>query len=153
GRCGIIVPSGVATDDISKNLFEFLIKSGRLASLFDFENRDELFVGVHRSYKFCLLTLSGRNDVQEARLAFSLYKPGDLQDEDRTFSLTADEFQLLSPITGLCLTFRCKRDRDIVIAIYKRIKPLIRQQEEKSDWVESDFLIMFRSDDSDYLYR
>jgi hypothetical protein len=153
GRCGIIVPSGVATDDISKNLFEFLIKSGRLTSLFDFENREELFVGVHRSYKFCLLTLSGRHDVQEARLAFSLYKPEDLQDENRTFSLTADEFQLLSPITGLCPTFRCKRDRDIVIAIYKRVKPLIRQQEEKSDWVQSDFLIMFRSDDSDYLYR
>jgi hypothetical protein len=153
GRCGIVVPSGVATDDVSKNLFGFLIKDGRLASLFDFENRDELFVGVHRSYKFCLLTLRGRNDSEPAQLAFFLHKTEDLHDEDKKFSLTADEFNLLSPITGLCPTFRYKRDREIVLAIYQRAKPLIKQQEEKSDWAQSDFLIMFRSDDSDHLYR
>ncbi|HCU23091.1 MAG TPA: hypothetical protein DF698_09510, partial [Candidatus Atribacteria bacterium] len=30
-------------------------------SLYDFENRDALFPGVHRSYKFSLLTLRGKS--------------------------------------------------------------------------------------------
>jgi hypothetical protein len=33
--------------------------NGALASLYDFENRNAIFPGVHRSYKFCLLTLTG----------------------------------------------------------------------------------------------
>jgi hypothetical protein len=153
GRCGIIVPSGVATDDISKNLFSFLIAEGRLVSLFDFENRDALFPGVHRSYKFCLLTLRGKSQPEPARLSFFLNQPAQLREADRTFSLTADELQLLSPLTGLCPTFRCKADREIVLPLYRRVKPLVKQQEEILDWSQSDFLIMFRSDDSTHLYR
>jgi len=153
GRCGIIVPSGVATDDISKHLFSFLIEEGRLVSLFDFENRDALFPGVHRSYKFCLLTLRGKSQPAPARLSFFLNQPGQLREADRIFSLTAEELQLLSPLTGLCPTFRCKGDREIVLALYRRVKPLVKQQEEKLEWSQSDFLIMFRSDDSTHLYK
>jgi hypothetical protein len=69
------------------------------------------------------------------------------------YALTADEFSLLSPIIGLCPTFRCKHDREVVLAIYQRVKTLIRQQTEEFDWAQSDFLIMFRSDDSAHLYR
>jgi len=153
GRSGIIVPSGVATDDTSKHLFSFLIENGRLVSLFDFENRDGLFAGVHRSYKFCLLTLGGENHTDAARLAFFLHQIEHLRDENRLFSLTAEELKLLSPITSLCPTFRCKRDRKIVLSLYGRVKPLVKQQEENFDWVQSDFLIMFRSDDSAHLYK
>jgi type I restriction-modification system DNA methylase subunit len=153
GRCGIIVPSGVATDDTSKHLFSFLIENGRLVSLFDFENRDGLFAGVHRSYKFCLLTLAGEDHACAARLAFFLHQIEHIRDENRLFSLTAEELKLLSPITSLCPTFRCKRDREIVLSLYGRVKPLVKQQEENIDWLQSDFLIMFRSDDSAHLYR
>ena len=153
GRCGIIVPSGVATDDTSKHLFRFLIEDGRLVSLFDFENQDGLFVGVHRSYKYCLLTLRGANPGDAARFAFFLHQPEHLGDEHRLFSLTADELNLLSPSTGLCPTFRSKRDREIVLSLYGRVKPLVKQQEDDLDWAKSDFLIMFRSDDSAHLYK
>ncbi len=59
GRAGVIVPTGIATDDTNKYFFANLVTKGQLASLFDFENREGIFPDVHRSYKFCLLTLRG----------------------------------------------------------------------------------------------
>ena len=59
GRVGIILPSGIATDDTTKFYFQDVMETGALASLYDFENRQAIFPGVHRSYKFCLLTLRG----------------------------------------------------------------------------------------------
>jgi len=100
-----------------------------------------------------LLTLGGEDHACAARLAFFLHQIEHLRDENRLFSLTAEELKLLSPITSLCPTFRCKRDREIVLSLYGRVKPLVKQQEENIDWSQSDFLIMFRSDDSAHLYR
>ena len=62
GRCGIIVPSGIATDDTTKFFFQDLVRSQALVSLYDFENRKGIFPAVHRSYKFCLLTLTHTAD-------------------------------------------------------------------------------------------
>lgn len=53
----MIVPTGIATDNSTKAYFDAIASGGRLASLYDFENRDAIFPGVHRSYKFSLLTL------------------------------------------------------------------------------------------------
>jgi hypothetical protein len=39
GRAGFIVPTGIATDDSTKAYFGALATGGRLASLYDFENR------------------------------------------------------------------------------------------------------------------
>ena len=60
GRVGIIVPTGIATDSFNQYFFADLVEKNDLVSLFDFENRNAIFPGVHRSYKFCLLTL-GKN--------------------------------------------------------------------------------------------
>jgi hypothetical protein len=63
GRVGMIVPSGIATDDTTKFFFQDLMETGSLDSLYDFENRDAIFPGVHRSYKFCLLTMAVTNGL------------------------------------------------------------------------------------------
>lgn len=57
GRAGIIVPTGIATDDTTKFFFQALTASAALASLYDFENRKGIFPSVHKSYKFSLITL------------------------------------------------------------------------------------------------
>ena len=57
----MICPSGIATDNTTRMFFADLIKSGSLSSLLDFENREGVFPGVHRSYKFCLLTITGKD--------------------------------------------------------------------------------------------
>ncbi|MBW1910675.1 MAG: class I SAM-dependent DNA methyltransferase, partial [Deltaproteobacteria bacterium] len=153
GRIGIIVPSGIATDDICKKLFSFLVRESRIVSLFDFENRERLFPEVDSRYKFSLLTLRGSGSGNPASFAFFLQDANDLRLADRFYKLTSNDFQLLSPISGLCPTFRSSRDREIVLRIYERMRPLILQQESNFDWSKSDFLIMFRSDDSSHLYK
>ncbi|MYG01806.1 MAG: hypothetical protein F4173_05865, partial [Acidobacteriia bacterium] len=73
GRAGLIVPTGIATDNSTRTFFEKAVTGNRLVSLYDFENREGVFPGVHRSYKFCLLTLSGADrPCPQAEFAFFL---------------------------------------------------------------------------------
>jgi hypothetical protein len=56
GYCGIVIPSGIYTDLGAKQLRELLFDQTKITGLFCFENRKEIFEGVHRSYKFLVLT-------------------------------------------------------------------------------------------------
>ena len=46
GRGGIIVPTGIATDATTAPFFAALIDGKRLATLFDFENRERIFPAI-----------------------------------------------------------------------------------------------------------
>ena len=43
GRAGLIVPTGIATDDSTKRFFDEIATKQRLVSLYDFENREGSF--------------------------------------------------------------------------------------------------------------
>ena len=121
GKVGIIVPSGIATDDTTKVFFADLVDRRSLVSLYDFENREGVFQGVHRSYKFCLLTLSGADHPSpQAEFAFFLYRAEQLQDADRRFVLAPEDFALFNPNTRTCPVFRTRRDADIAGKMYRR---------------------------------
>jgi hypothetical protein len=120
GRAGIVVPSGIATDDGTKAFFGH-ISDGRLVSLIDFENRDAIFPGVHRSYKFCLLTL-GR--AERATFAFFLSQPAQATDERRRFSLSGADIARLNPNTRTCAVFRSQADAELTKRIYERVPVL-----------------------------
>ena len=63
GRAGFIVPTGIATDDSTKN-FGQVSQSGRLVSLYDFENREGIFPAIDSRIKFSLLTLGAAEASQ-----------------------------------------------------------------------------------------
>lgn len=129
GRVGCIVPSGIATDDTTKHFFQDLVNHRALVSLYDFENRDAIFPGVHRSYKFCLLTLTGpgRPVPQGAEFAFCLHQTEHLADPERRFTLTAADIALVNPNTRTCPIFRTRRDAELTKAIYRRVPVLVRE--------------------------
>lgn len=56
GHCGIVIPSGIYTDLGAKGLRDLLFEKTQIEGLFCFENRKEIFEGVHRSFKFVVLT-------------------------------------------------------------------------------------------------
>lgn len=56
GHCGIVIPSGIYTDLGAKGLRDLLFAHTKITGLFGFENRKEIFEGVHRSFKFVVLT-------------------------------------------------------------------------------------------------
>lgn len=145
GRLGCIVPSGIATDDTTKLFFQDLLKTRSLVNLYDFENREALFPGVHRSYKFCLLTLSGSElpPKAEAQFVFFALSTAQLRDEDRRIRLSAGDIELLNPNTHTCPIFRSRADAVLTKAIYRRIPVLIREaQDERPE--ENPWRISFR---------
>jgi len=56
GYCGLVIPSGIYTDLGAKQLREMLFDQTRITGLFCIENRKEVFEGVHRSFKFVILS-------------------------------------------------------------------------------------------------
>lgn len=125
GRLGLIVPTGIATDLGPQPFFRDLVDQGALASLLDFGNGGLLFPDVHRSYRFSLLTLTGR-DTREphAEFAFFLRDVSDLDDPARRFTLTPAEIIRLNPHTGTCPVFRTRRDAGITLDVYRRVPVL-----------------------------
>lgn len=128
GRAGIIVPTGIATDNTTKDFFAAVAGPNTLVSLYDFENAVGLFEGVgHGRFKFCLLTVSGAALAKETSPDFFFYAhhTDDLSDAGRHFTLFADEIALINPNTGTCPIFRSRRDAEITKAIYRRVPVLI----------------------------
>lgn len=155
GRAGIIVPTGVATDDTTKDFFADLVESRSLASLYDFENAAPIFPGVHRSYKFCLLTLSGsaRRVDQGAEFVFFAHAVTDLAEPNRRFRLTADDLRLLNPNTRTCPIFRTRDDADVVKAVYERVPVLVdRSKGDTNPW-PIKFMTMFHMTNDSKLFR
>ena len=134
GRAGFITPSGIATDDSTKMYFAEVAGKGKLASFFDFENRDALFPSVHRSFKFALQTLGPATLTD---FAFFLSNPDQLADSRRRFTLRADEFALINPNTRTCPVFRSARDAEITKKVYSRVPVLIREEEINANGVVS----------------
>lgn len=131
GRAGIIVPTGISTDNNTSRLFNKLVNSRLLASLYDFENREKVFPGIDSRIKFCLLTMSGsEKPIEEAEFAFFLTQTNQLRDDDRRFALTADDFALFNPNTRTCPIFRTRRDMEIARKIHRCAGVLIDESQD-----------------------
>jgi hypothetical protein len=129
GRVGMIVPTGIATDDTTKFFFADCVDRQSLVSLYDFENAKPLFTGVHRSYKFCLLTLSGtERPANAAEFAFFLHDPADLAESDRRFTLSSTDIALINPNTKTAAVFRSARAAQLTLGIYRRFPVLLTSQ-------------------------
>ena len=153
GRSGMLVPTGIATDDTNKHFFAEVVDRGELAALLDFENREALFPGVHRSYKFSIFSLQKPGDpARPARLLFFATRVEHLADDRRAFTLTPEDFALLNPNTRTCPTFRTKADAELTKAIYRRVPVLIREEPEQNPW-EVRFLAMFHMSNDSHLFK
>jgi uncharacterized protein (DUF433 family) len=135
GSAGIIVPTGIATDESNKAFFGSLIENNALVSLFDFENREKIFKDVDSRYKFSLLTVSG-NDIgnQKARFGFFLTKVEDLTDKMRVFNLSKDDLVRLNPNTKTCPVFRTSYDADLSKRIFNKVGVFVNDISKQNDW-------------------
>ena len=128
GRAGVIVPTGVATDATTQYFFKNLVQTESLAALFDFENRKKLFTDVDSRFKFCILSMTGRDlRTPAAQFAFFLDDPGLIASSG--FELTPEEIMRLNPNTGTVPIFRTRRDAEINLGIYRRVPVLINEND------------------------
>jgi hypothetical protein len=154
GRAGLIVPTGIATDDTTKFFFQDLMDRGSLVSLYDFENREKIFPGIDSRIKFCLLTLTGPGDPAEgAEFAFFLQEVADLKDPARRFCLSREDLALLNPNTRTCPIFRSHRDAELTRAIYRRVPVLIQDGPPEVNPWSIRFFTMFHMANDSHLFR
>lgn len=133
GRAGLVLPTGIATDDSNKVFFAQVVERGELGALYDFENREGIFPAVDSRMKFAVFALRPPRK-EPARLAFFLTRPEDLEDATRVFSLAPEDFALLNPNTKTCPVFRTRQDAELTRAVYRRVPVLWREKPEENPW-------------------
>ena len=134
GYAGLIVPTGIATDNSTKAYFDRISSGERLASLYDFENREGLFPAVDSRMKFALLTLGDQVDTTD--FVFFVTAVQQLSDQRRHFSLSGDDIALINPNTRTCPVFRSQIDAELTKKIYSRVPVLIDEAlgEDGNPW-------------------
>jgi hypothetical protein len=140
GIVGFLVPSGIAGDKGASEFFGEIASTGRLAVLLDFENRrtrldlEPFFPDVDSRFKFCAFVSGGRRRVfAETACGFFLQGVVELNDPERGFSLTAQDFARVNPNTRTAPIFRTRRDAEIVRGIYERA-PVLHDHARSKIW-------------------
>lgn len=123
GRAGLIVPTGIATDNSTKAYFDAISSGNRLISLYDFRTGPGLFSKIgHQRFKFCLITLG---EAEKTDFVFFALQVPELADHRRHFKLENDDFSLLNPNTRTCPVFRSQMDAELTKKIYRRVPVFI----------------------------
>ena len=143
GFVGLLTPSGIYADKTAARFFQSVSTNGRVAAIFDFENR-RLGTECRRSspdvdarFKFCALIFGGAGRrFDETTCAFFLHGVDAIKDPDRCFPLAPADFARVNPNTGTSPIFRTRRDADITRRIYERHPVLVDRSagEERRVW-------------------
>ena len=135
GRCGCIVPSGIATDATTRFFFNDLVESESLIEVLSFWEIRRFFPGTDSRDPFALLSIGGAGlSVPAARLAFDIRATGELDEPGRTFTIEQSDLALLNPNTRTCPIFRSQRDAEITKSIYKRVPVFRRDEPPRNPW-------------------
>jgi hypothetical protein len=153
GRAGFIVPTGIATDDTTKEYFGTLVNERQLARFYSFENEEFVFPGVHHAFRFALLTVTRDGSATAADLVFFARQVAALDDPDRHFTLSPEDFETLNPNTRTCPTFRSKRDASINLAMYRRAGVLWREDDADGNPWGLRFMAMLHMANDSGLFR
>ena len=155
GFMGLLTPSGIYADKTAAKFFKSVSTSGRLASLFDFENKKIFFKDVHASFKFCAITFGGEERTfDQVNCAFFLRDTETIADPDRCFQLAPDDFAKVNPNTATAPIFRTRRDAEITRRIYEQHTVLVDRShgDERRAW-PMRYHTMFHMANNSRLFR
>ena len=115
GQCGIVIPSGIYTDLGSKQLREMFFTEAKITGLFGFENRKEIFEGVHRSYKFIVFTFEKGSKTESFPAAFMRLDVEELAHfpQQGSIAVSVDLIRRLSPDSLSLMEFKTPLDIQI----------------------------------------
>lgn len=131
GRSGIILPTGIVTDESTKEFFSYILENCRLVSFIGFINSKKIFIGIKDYIKFALVTFGNSS---QSIFAFNLTTAGDTNNKIRFFTLSKQEIILLNPNTKTCPVFRTQVDATITKNIYNNVPVLINDTIKHNPW-------------------
>jgi len=125
GILGMVVPTGIFTDEKKSAFFRYLLKNGMIYSLVDFMNKG-IFKGIGDIKRFCLLILRS-SEIIFAK--FNLREPEEIYNE-RPLKITGRDLVLVNANTSTLALFNSQRDMDLVLKIYRNSRVLLREYED-----------------------
>jgi hypothetical protein len=154
GIAGLLTPSGIASDKTAAPFFKGVSTGGHLKALYDFENKKVFFPDVHASFKFSVFVASPNRVFPAAQCAFYLHSVTELEDPERCFPLTPEDFARVNPNTGTAPIFRTRRDAALTTAIYGRLPVLVDRTDdgERKAWPVR-YATMFHMTNDSNLFR
>jgi hypothetical protein len=154
GRVGMILPTTIVTDKSAQPLCRFWIKHNRLASVFDFENREKLFPAVDSRYKFCLLTLVGEGTKAESvDVMFFATQTSDLANDQQRLKLSLNDIRRLNPNTLSFPVIRTKKDVELLTRIHQQAETLLLDHAADGGNWGYGVLFLFEMNKSSYLFQ
>lgn len=170
GVVGLLIPSGIAADKQFVDFFKSIAHHGKLRALYDFQNRSSIIAARPRKYKskksslffpdvdgrfkFCAFIASPSETGNNARCGFFLDDPDQINDPERCFEISPEDFRRVNPNTGTAPVFRSRRDAELTKFIYERMPVLVRNdgKERIRAWPVRYYTMYNTGSDSD-LFR
>lgn len=153
GRVGVIVPTGIVSNDTTKTFFENIVITQSLTSVTSFENEQFFFPDVGNRFSFCLLTLSGYDlKIESPIFSFHCHNIQQLSQSERFFRLSSEDIKLINPNTLTCPIFRSNPDAEITKKIYQRVPVLENESTGSNPWGIS-FMTMFHMSNDSHLFK
>jgi len=120
GRMGIIVPSGIYTDQGCQALRELFFEQSCIEFLYCFENRwPTVFSAVDGRFKFVLFGTQKGGTTDLFKCAFMEHDPEKLPDIDKdALKMDVEQVKRFSPETLSVMEFKSQRDVDVTTKIY-----------------------------------
>lgn len=127
GRGGLVVQSGLFTDELSKELFENLMLSGNIISVYDFVNTNKIF-NIHGQMRFSLITYSKSRIREKSVFKFYLKSPEEISRKEESVRMDYKDIRLINPNTFVCPQISSKVVFDLLKGLYNK-KLIIRSDE------------------------
>jgi len=126
GMVGLLIPSGIASDQSSAAFFRKVTGDKQVHRVIDFFNKrydgSLFFPDVYYRFKFCAYIAGGVDrHFDGASYGFFIRDLAEIGDLDRVFPITADEIARINPNSGTAPIFRSRRDKEITSGIYARL--------------------------------
>lgn len=154
GMVGLLIPSGIASDQSSSAFFRKVTRDKQIHSIVDFFNRrydgSLYFPDVYYRFKFCAYVAGGPGRTfDSASFGFFIRDLAEIADPDRVFPITADEINRINPNSGTAPIFRSRRDKEITSGIYARLPVLVAKDSGEAVWSVRYVRMLDMANDSD----
>ncbi|MGQ3044732.1 MAG: Eco57I restriction-modification methylase domain-containing protein [Brevundimonas aurantiaca] len=130
GMVGLLIPSGIASDQSSAAFFRRMSGDKQVHCVIDFFNRRTdgslFFPDVYYRFKFCAYVAGGPGRTfDSASYGFFIRELAEIDDPERVFPIAVDEIRKINPNSGTAPIFRSRRDKEITSGIYSRLPVLV----------------------------
>ncbi|MBR8827499.1 MAG: hypothetical protein DSM107014_06255 [Gomphosphaeria aponina SAG 52.96 = DSM 107014] len=152
GRAGVIVPTGIATDDTTKFFIQDLVASNSIDSFYDITNRGYIFKQVESTFSFSLITISNSHS-KKIYLASQLWNLNHLKDDLRVYSLNTGQIKSVNPNTQNLPIFLSSIDAQLILKIYEKVPILINESVNINHWGISFMQGLFNMTNDNNLFK